>query len=162
MSVLTAKGRGMTTKEYLNQIERCDRMIENKMYEISQLKSMATTITVIPKEINIQSFGDKDKIGSSVGKIVDLEREVDDLIDVLIEKKKLIVSQIDKIEDVSVYNLLTKRYVLRKTWLEISEDMGYSTRQVLRLHDKSTKMFEEMYGNTYKKLKLSRNVTKCH
>lgn len=36
----------MTTKQYLNQIYRLDRMINNKLSEIYQLKSLACTISV--------------------------------------------------------------------------------------------------------------------
>lgn len=140
----------MTTKEYLNQIERYDRMIENKLAEICQLESIATSITVMPKEMNVQSFGAKDKMGDAVCRIVDLESDIDRIVNDMIAKKKVIVSQIDGITDMNVYDLLSKRYISNKTWYDIAEEMGYSVRQVLRLHEKSLKLFEKMYGKSYK------------
>lgn len=64
----------MTTKTYLEQIERLDRMIQNKLSEISQLKHIAMSITIEPKEVNVQVSSDKDKIGTAIAKIIDLEK----------------------------------------------------------------------------------------
>ena len=40
----------MTTKEYLSQISRLDRMIKNKLTELSQLKEMTCGLSAIPNE----------------------------------------------------------------------------------------------------------------
>lgn len=51
----------MTTDKYLSQINRCDHVIKNKMSEIQKLSNMATSISVSPKEVDVQSSGDPDK-----------------------------------------------------------------------------------------------------
>ena len=70
----------MQTKEYLNQISRMNRMINNKLTEISQLREMACSISAIKNEERVQSTPNFDKIGTVVSKIVDMEKEVDRLI----------------------------------------------------------------------------------
>ena len=40
----------MTTKDYLNQISRLNRMINNKLTEIAQLKELSCSISAIGNE----------------------------------------------------------------------------------------------------------------
>ena len=71
----------MTTKQYLNQIHRIDKMINNKLSEIYQLKNLACSISISDNSERVQTSSDKDALGNAVSKIVDLEREVNDCID---------------------------------------------------------------------------------
>ena len=141
----------MNTKQYLGQIERLDRMIQNKLSEIYQLKTMACSVTVSNDGERIQKSGDKDKLGSTVSKIVDLERETDDLIDKFVEKRKHIVKQIDDMEDIDYYHILSMRYVSRNTFEDISEKTNWSIRKVFLLHGKALLEFEKLYGDEYLK-----------
>lgn len=141
----------MTTKEYLSQIERLDRMIQNKLSEISQLKHIATSITIAPKEVNVQVSNDKDKMGNAVTKLIDLEKETDKLVDDYIDKRKRIIEQIDSIHDTNMYHVLSERYISRKDLSVIAVEMGYSFKQVCRIHGNALSEFERLYGNEYLK-----------
>ena len=142
----------METKKYLGQIKRLDRMIQNKLAEIYQLKTMACSITIEPKEDKIQTSSNKDRIGSTVSKIVDLENEVDNLVDELVDKRKKIIEQIDNMDNDDYYHILTERYVLKKTFNEIAQGEFWGSRQVYRVHDKAIAEFERIYGQEYKDL----------
>lgn len=139
----------MQTQDYLRQIERLDRMIQNKLCEINQLKCMATSITVAPKEVNVQASSDKDRLGNTVSKLVDLERETDELVDKYIVKRKKIIGQIDDIKDTNMYHVLSERYIARKDFSTIAVEMGYSFRQVCRIHGSALNEFERKYGSEY-------------
>lgn len=139
----------MTTKNYLLQIERLDKMIQNKLSEINQLQHIALSVSIAPKEVNVKSSGDQDKMGTAVSKLADLEIETQHLVDTYIEKRKLIISQIDSIEDVNMYHILSEKYVARKQWKEIEVEIGKSHRYVMDLHKKSLREFERMYGKNY-------------
>lgn len=139
----------MTTKEYLSQLERLDRQIQNKLSEITQLRAMATSVTITQKEVDVQTSGDKDRLGSAVAKIYDLEKETDDLVDELIRKRRKIIGQIDSLENVDMYHVLSERYVARKDWNTICTDMHYAFRSMMTLHGKALKEFERLYGNGY-------------
>lgn len=141
----------MDTKTYLQQIERLDRKIQNKFSEIAQLKTMATSITVAQKDVNVQTSSDKDRMGSAVAKIVDLEKEANEMICEFIEKRDVIIQQIEKIQDTNMYDILINRYVLKKDLVRISVEMGYSFKQVCRIHGNALKEFEKMYGDLYLK-----------
>ena len=139
----------MTTKQYLNQIARINRMINNKLAEIYQLKTMVCSISVSANEDKVQSSSDKDKLGSAVAKIVDLENEINKAIDIYVDKTEQIVSQIDSIKDIMEYQVLFSRYIEYKTFEQIAEDNDYSVRQILRIHGNALVEFEKKFGQEY-------------
>lgn len=141
----------MTTKSYLEQVERLNRMIQNKLSEINQLKHIAMSITNEQKEINVQTSSDKDKMGTAVAKLVDLERETDKLVDDYINKRKRIIEQVDSISDTNMYHVLSERYISRKELSVIAVEMGYSFKQVCRIHGNALEEFEKLYGDEYLK-----------
>lgn len=139
----------MQTKEYLNQISRMNRLINNKLTEISQLREMACSISAIKNEERVQSTPNFDKMGSTYAKIDEMEHNLDKMIDDYVEKKNVIISQIDSMEDEVTYGILFSRYIEKKTFEVIATEMNYSFRQITRLHGKALLDFEKKYGNLY-------------
>jgi 5-methylthioribose kinase len=88
-------------------------------------------------------------MGNTVARLVDLERETDKLIQVYTEKRQVIISQIDSMEDMNFYDVLFHRYIEGKTFEAISEDIHYSWRQVMRIHDDALAAFEKKFGSCY-------------
>ena len=64
----------MTTKEYLNQISRLNRMINNKLAEISQLRELSCSISAVSTEERVRSTPNVDRIGSTYAKIDEMEK----------------------------------------------------------------------------------------
>ena len=139
----------MDTKQYLSQIERLDKMIQNKLSEIYQLKTMACSVTVSNEKERIQTSSDKDRLGSTVAKIVDLEKETDMLVDRFIDKRSHIISQIDGLDNIDYYHVLSMRYVARNTFEEIGKKTNWSIRKVFSIHGEALKEFERLYGREY-------------
>lgn len=139
----------MTTKQYLNQIYRLDRMINNKLSEIYQLKTLACTISVTNDGEKVKASISQDRLGDSVAKIVDMEKETDKMIDELLELKKKIISQIENIEDTNYYYVLFLRYIKRDTFENIAKKMNYSKQQIWRIHNNALNEFEKQFGEGY-------------
>lgn len=139
----------MTTKEYLSQISRLDRMIKNKLTELSQLKEITYGLSAIPNEEKVQATPNFDKISTAYCKIETMEENIDKLIDEYVDKKNKIISQIDSMEDEVLYDILFSRYIAKKTFEKIADNLHYSFRQTTRLHGKALKEFEKKYGNLY-------------
>ena len=139
----------MTTKDYLNQISRFNRMINNKLTEIAQLRELSCSISAVKNEERVLSSSDPDKIGATYAKIDGMERNLDKMIDEYTDKKNTIIGQIDSIEDEDCYNILFSRYIEKKTFEVIATEMNYSWRQIIRLHGKALRRFEEKYGEQY-------------
>lgn len=96
----------MNTKTYLNQISRLDKMIQNKLSEIYRLKTIACSVTVPTDKEAVDVSSDKDKLGSTVTKIVDLEKDTDRLVDEFMRKRNHIIGQIDSMENTDYYHVL--------------------------------------------------------
>lgn len=139
----------MDTKQYLNQISRLDRMINNKLSEIGQLRELSYSISAVTNEERVQTTPNFDKIGTAYCKIAEMEEKLDKLIDEYVDKKNLIISQIDKIENEIYYDILFARYIEKKTFEKIATDLNYSFRNTTRLHGKALKEFEKKYGHFY-------------
>ena len=142
----------MDTKQYLSQIERLDKMIQNKLSEIYQLKTMACSVTVSNDSERVKTSSDKDILCKVVSKIVDLEKETDRLVDSFIAKRSHIISQIDGLENVDKSNVLSMRYVERKSLDEIAKKTNWSIRKVFSIHGEALKEFEKLYGSEYLKI----------
>ena len=140
----------MDTKTYLQQISRLDRMINNKLSEISQLRELAMSGSAVKNEERVQNTPNFDKIGTAYCKIEEMEEKLDKLIDEYVDKKNLIISQIDGIENETYYEILFARYIEKKTFEKIADEMTYSFRNVTRLHGRALQEFEKKYGNLYK------------
>lgn len=140
----------MTTKEYLSQISRLNRVIENKLVELRQLKELSYGIPgTRTSEEKVQTTPNHDKIGTAYAKIDELERNLDKAIDQYVNKKNEIIKQIDSMEDETLYTILFSRYIEKKTFEQIATEVNYSYRQVTRLHGKALNEFEKKYGQTY-------------
>lgn len=139
----------MTTDKYLSQISRIDHAIANKLEEIKRLSDMATSISISPKEVDVQSSGNPDKMGGAVSKIVDLQNEIQTLVDELVDKRRIIISQIDSMDNTDVYIVLYAHYVDNKDWNLISVEMGYSYRNIMNLRKKAIREFEKKFGGIY-------------
>lgn len=135
----------METREYLGLIIRYDRMVENKLLDIEKMRTMVTSTSVSQKDVNVQTSSDKDKLGSIVTKIVQLEKETDELID----KRFDIVRKIEKMPDLNEYDVLIQKYVQKRQIKELDLDNASTYKQKLRFLKKAEKTFEEMYGSEY-------------
>ena len=139
----------MTTDKYLSQINRIDHAIVNKMEEIKRLSDMATSISIFLKEVDVQSSGNPDKMGNAVSKIVDLQNEIQTLVDELVDKRRIIISQIDSMDNTDVYIVLSSHYVNGKDWNLISVEMKHSYRNIMKLRKRALQEFERRYGQLY-------------
>ena len=139
----------MKTKEYLSQVSRLNKMINNKLSEISQLRELSVSISAIGNDEKVQTSPNFDKIGTAIAKIDELESNLDKMIDEYLVKRERIIAQIDTMEEESVYQILFSRYIEKKTFEKIATEMEYSWRQIVRLHGKALQQFEKKYGEEY-------------
>ena len=139
----------MTTKEYLSQISRLNRMIQNKISEISQLRELECSISGIQDRDSMQNGTNSDWAGISYAKMEEMEHRLDKMIDEYVRKKESIISQIDSMDDEISYDILFARYIEIKTLEKIAGSLNYSFRQITRLHGKALQEFEKKYGDWY-------------
>lgn len=127
----------MTTDKYLSQISRIDHAIANKLEEIKRLSDMATSISISRKRWMCNYPAIPTRWGARYRKIVDLQNEIQTLVDELVDKRRIIISQIDSMDNTDVYIVLSSHYVNGKDWNLISVEMKYSYRNIMKLRKKS-------------------------
>ena len=133
----------MTVKEYLNQVRMLDIKIKNELEELNHLRELSTSLGGFSFEEKVQtSKATGDTIGIAVGKIIDLQRKINNDIVKLKKTRNKILDDIEKVEDINCYDLLYKRYVLYKTREEIAVDMNYSIRKIYYLHGEALKKIQ--------------------
>ena len=127
----------MNAKHYLMQIEKLDRMIQNKIAESEYWKDIASGTGMNSDGERVQSQGSKQKMADAVGKYIDIEREITEAIDRLIDLRREIIQTIEMLKNVDHYDVLYKRYVLYKEYFEIADDMRKSQSWVTKAHGKA-------------------------
>ena len=125
----------MTAKEYLSQAYRLDQRINSKLEQVESLNELATkctaTLTGMPRNPNRATS----TMADAVGKIIDLQAEVNDDIDALVDLKRDIVTLIKSVSDPEYQTLLEKRYLCFMTWEQIAVDLRYSIHHLYKLHN---------------------------
>lgn len=103
-----------------------DSIIKNKLIEQRQWKDIALGITANMGGERVQSSGSKSKMADAVEKCVDMEREIDGLIDKLIDTKKEVIQTIEQLYSPTEYNVLHLRYIQYKSLQEIADKYNKS------------------------------------
>ena len=133
----------MKAKEFLSQLEKLDRLIENKLIEKEQWKSIATGTTAKFGSERVQSSGSQQKMADAVCKYVDLEAEINADIDKLVDTRKNIIETIEMLE-AEKYDLLHKVYVQGFTLDEVAAMYGNSYSWATTLHGRALKDVEKI------------------
>ena len=109
---------------FLEQPEKLDIQIKNKLIEKQQWHDISLGITANMEGERVQSSGTKSKMANAVDKCVDMEAEIDSLVDKLIEVKKEVIQTIEQLDSPIEYNVLHMRYIQYKTLQEIADQYG--------------------------------------
>lgn len=112
----------------LEQVEKLDCIIQNKLIEKGQWRDMALGITASMDGERVQSSGSQSRMADAVIKLVDMEAEIDRLVDQLIDKKKEVIGIIEQLQSPMEYKLLHMRYIQYIPLKAISDlwDMEYT------------------------------------
>ena len=132
----------------MEQINKLNLMIDNKLQEIYVLRTMATRVTISTEQERVKS-SPSNVLENTIAKIIDKEWEIDKLVDEMIDKRSKIVEQIDAIENQRFYAILTYKYVQCMTNKEIMIKMKIQERQVKNLHHDALCEFERIYGTIF-------------
>lgn len=145
----------MTTREYLGQLKNIDKRIRDKIEEAERWYGIATGTGYTLKEINVQTSKKFDKMENAIIMAMQYEEESRELSVYLTKLKHHIIGQIDGMTNETYYNVLKDYYVRDMTIKDIAKKQGYSTRQIMRIHESALTAFEDMYYENYKDLTKS-------
>ena len=137
----------MKSKEYLLQVQKLDRMIENKLEEVEHWKNIATSTAISSDGERVQSSGSKEKMADTVCKYLTMESEINAVIDKLVDTRQEIIETIELL-NADEYDLLYKMYVgIRKVRKDGTQETMYLTLdEVAALKDRSKRWAASVHG----------------
>ena len=135
----------MNTKRYLEQIGRIEKLVANKQIEAKKLQELCGNMAVQTDRERVQTYSISDPTARCATELAHISRQ----IDAWLKKRQEIVNQIDSIEDIFTYEILTLRYVQQMSVFEMSEFLQITENQTWRRLNKAIEVFEEMFGETY-------------
>lgn len=104
----------MKAKEYLQQVKKIDKLIENKLIEKEQWFAIATGTTASSEDGDrVQSSGSQQKMADAVCKMVEIQEEINNLIDMYIDTKQGVIKTIEQLP-ADEYDVLHKIYIQGK------------------------------------------------
>lgn len=130
-------------KDYLKQLQKLDRLIENKLAEKEQWKAMATSTTQQLSADRVQTSGNPQKMADAIHKIIEIEAEIDACIDRLVDTKREVISTLERLNPTE-YDLLHKVYVQYMTFDDVAIKKGKSYSWVTTVHGRALKNVQAM------------------
>jgi hypothetical protein len=149
-------------KAYLRQLTRTDRRIDAMLERRERYEALAmkrtTSLTGMPAAQRTES-----SVEYFAGKLVDLSRDIDQMVDQYVDLTRKIEKEIDALPDDRHRDLLKWRYVNGWRWEQIADAMNYDKRQVYRMHGDALQAFEEKHSAAIQEFSAKRkDVTQCH
>ena len=134
----------MTAKEYLGQAYRLDQRINSKLEQVLSLRDLTTKATATMSDMPGGGSRTVYKMQDIIGKIIDLENEINADIDQLVDLKREMVAVIKSVKNPEYQTLLELRYLCFKPWEQIAVEMGYSIHHLYRLHNSALAICDEI------------------
>ncbi len=142
----------MKAKEYLLQLQWMNTVINQKIREVNDLRAKSKNIggTGCSKERVQTSPSGEAPFVKLVGRIADLEREINTEINAFIEEKHRIINRIQALRNSKHIEVLYKRYVEFKRLEVIAVEMNFTYQYTRELHGHALQEFERTYKNLQK------------
>lgn len=129
-------------KRFLRQIEDLDCKITNKLAEIEQWKSIALGTTLQLSE-RVQTSGSKQIMTYAIDRYVDIEKEINNYIDELVDKRMEVIKVIEKLKT-KHYDILHKVYIQKFDYNKIADIYDKSYSNVTSLHGRALAELEKL------------------
>lgn len=119
---------------WLEKVRKLDELIDAKCAERDQVWALATKIT---PELSGMPYGGgiSDKVGRAGVDLGQLAKELNDLVDLYVDYKNMIIRELEKLP-AKEYGVLHRYYIKYMTWEQVAEDMGVSGMTVWRYWQK--------------------------
>lgn len=139
----------MKAKEYLQQLQRLDTMINQKIKELGDLRLMSQSVGGIDySEERVQSSPSGDApFVKPVLRMIELEQEINAEIDRFVDEKHEIINQIQALQNPKHIDILYKHYVEFKRLEIVAVEMNFTYQYIVELHGTALKEFQLTHEN---------------
>lgn len=137
----------MTTKEILRDLRKMTLESRSMKSDIELLRQEAEGLRAMELS-DMPKGGNRNDAADLIVELVDLQRKRSDLTDDRWKKHERTLLAIAKVEDNDEREVLTLRYALAKSWDDVAESMGYSVRNVFKIHGGALNAFAKNYDQS--------------
>ena len=132
----------MTAKEYLKKARYLDALINSELRELERLKDLSRSISGSNFEQHYNPNRPSEApFAKWIGRIDEMEREINNHIDELVDLKTKIETAISQMENPEEQVILRHRYIDGFSWELIGREMSISERTVRRIHGSALQNF---------------------
>ena len=148
----------MTAKEMLRLVHKCDAAVDTALKQLETLEADAERTTQIYGRLQVD--GGQQTHGEALLRLLEAKRRCNELNDIYVNIKTLIVDRVNLLDDPNLREILTLCYIARGAdggplrWDEIAYKMNYSERQCQRLHGDALAAFKKV-------MPTDEDVAKC-
>lgn len=139
----------MKAKEYLQQLQRLDTMINQKIKELGDLRLMSQSVGGIDyskERVQFSPSGDAPFV-KPVLRMIELEQEINAEIDRFVDEKHEIINQIQALQNPKHIDILYKHYVEFKRLEIVAVEMNFTYQYIVELHGTALKEFQLTHEN---------------
>lgn len=139
----------MKAKEYLQQLQRLDTMINQKIKELGDLRLMSQSVGSIDyskERVQSSPSGDAPFV-KPVLRMIELEQEINAEIDRFVDEKHEIINQIQALQNPKHIDILYKHYVEFKRLEIVAVEMNFTYQYIVELHGTALKEFQLTHEN---------------
>lgn len=126
----------MKAKDFLRQVYKLDRMVENKLAEKRQWQEIAMGATPQTTGERVQSSGNPQRMADAISRYIDIDKEIDACIDRLVDTKREVLSVIEQL-NATEYDILHKMYIQGRTLQEVADAKGRSYSWMTSTHGRA-------------------------
>ena len=127
----------LTAKQYLDQLRVIDTKINQKMEELADLMTAATSTGAIDYSKDRVQTSPQNAQENRICKYVDLDAEINREIDEFVDIKHRVTKEIQELNVDYYIKILFKVYVQYKTVKDAANEIGLSYQYVRDLHKKA-------------------------
>lgn len=139
----------MKAKEYLQQLQRLNTMINQKIKELGDLRLMSQSVGGIDyskERVQSSPSGDAPFV-KPVLRMIELEQEINAEIDRFVGEKHEIINQIQALQNPKHIDILYKHYVEFKRLEIVAVEMNFTYQYIVELHGTALKEFQLTHEN---------------
>lgn len=144
-AILQKEGKvtDMKAKAFLLQLNKLNKLIENKLIEKQMWQSIAMGTGQGTDSERVQSSGNHQKMADAIARYVDIEKEIDAAIDEYVDTRQYVISVIEQLP-VTEYDILHKVYVQGIPLDEVAVAFGKSYSWVTSKHGRALKAVQDI------------------
>lgn len=139
-------------KQQLRSVRFEQMEIEMLIEHSLRIKSQLESVTSQPRDVCVQAgMLSPDAFAERVDALISLNKAIAERVEVLTERREKIFRLVAELENPQHRAVLEKYYLFPEhvgiTWEEVAEQMGYTKRQILRIHGNALREIRKIIEN---------------